>query len=45
MKKGDSALLGKLNAFLKHEIATGDLAKLRKQYLTPAGFAASVGIH
>ena len=43
--KGNSELLGKLNAFLKHEIATGDMAKLKKQYLTPAGFAASVGLH
>jgi ABC-type amino acid transport substrate-binding protein len=44
VNKGNSALLAKLNAFLKHEIATGDMAKLKKKYLTPAGFAASVGL-
>jgi polar amino acid transport system substrate-binding protein len=45
VNKGNSALLTKLNAFLKHEVATGDMAKLKKKYLTPAGFAASVGLH
>lgn len=45
VNKGNTALLANLNAFLKHEIATGDMAKLRKQYLTPVGFAASVGLH
>jgi ABC-type amino acid transport substrate-binding protein len=44
VQKGDSTLLKKLNAFLRHEAATGDLAKLKKKYLTPAGFAASVGL-
>ena len=45
VQKNNTALLAKLNAFLKHEVATGDMAKLKKKYLTPAGFAASVGLH
>jgi ABC-type amino acid transport substrate-binding protein len=44
VQKKNPALLAKLNSFLKHEIATGDMAKLKKQYLTPAGYAASVGL-
>ena len=44
VQKGDTSLLAKLNAFLKNETANGDIARLKQKYLTPQGFAKSVGL-
>ena len=44
VQKGDASLLAKLNAFLKNETANGDIARLKQKYLTPQGFAKSVGL-
>jgi hypothetical protein len=44
VQKGDASLLTKLDAFLKLEAANGTIARLKQKYLTPQGFAKSVGL-